>query len=217
MPLWSLTLERKNELLKKRDDKIKELKSLQAKSPALLWREDLDAFLEKVFIPLLLPPLRFLLEFQGISRKKKKFLFYLIFQLDEIEQKEKEEEMGNDKMSKEKKGKGKMGKLKLTAAETMPSPVGRRVVPKINEEDRKKLEKLDQAARNAKDGIKKEKKKVVYFARGGGGEGKLVTKKNNDVCLNLEKGCDVRSRRSRQADKSSDEKRFARRKIRFIT
>lgn len=53
-----------------------------------------------------------------------------------------------------------MGRLKITAAETMPSPVGRRVAPKVNEEDRKKLEKLDQAARNAKDGIKKEKKKV---------------------------------------------------------
>lgn len=48
MPLWSLTLERKNDLLKKRDDKIHELKSLQAKSPSHLWREDLDAFLEKV-------------------------------------------------------------------------------------------------------------------------------------------------------------------------
>lgn len=55
MPMWSLTLERKNELLKKRDDKIQELKALQRKTPSDLWRDDLNAFLEKVkfVVPLL--------------------------------------------------------------------------------------------------------------------------------------------------------------------
>lgn len=80
--------------------------------------------------------------------------------MEEVEKKEKEDEAGV-KPSKEKGGKGKFGKLKIAAVETMPSPVGRRVQPKVNEDDRKKLEKLDQAARNAKDGIKKEKKGKV--------------------------------------------------------
>lgn len=77
-----------------------------------------------------------------------------------MEKKEREEE-SNVKPSKDKGSKGKVGKLKLQAAETMPSPVGRRVQPKINVEDKKKLEKLDQAARNAKDGIKRERKTKV--------------------------------------------------------
>lgn len=48
MKLWSLTLERKNELLKKRDEKTTELQILQKKSPSDLWVEDLDALLAKV-------------------------------------------------------------------------------------------------------------------------------------------------------------------------
>ncbi|KAG8228870.1 hypothetical protein J437_LFUL007607 [Ladona fulva] len=46
MTMWSLTKERKDELLKKRDEKQQELRILQAKPPSQLWREDLDAFLE---------------------------------------------------------------------------------------------------------------------------------------------------------------------------
>lgn len=122
--MWSLTLERKNELLKKRDDKIAELKTLQAKTPALLWEDDLDEFIAK---------------------------------LDEVEKKEREDEAGT---KPKEKTKAKLGRLKLQAAETLPSPVGRRVEPRINDEDRKKCERLDQAARNAKEGIKKERKKV---------------------------------------------------------
>lgn len=48
MKLWSLTLEKKNELLKKRDEKVIELQTLQKKSPSDLWIEDLDALLAKV-------------------------------------------------------------------------------------------------------------------------------------------------------------------------
>lgn len=48
MKMWSLTLEKKNELLKKRDEKQAELDTLKKKSPSDLWQEDLDALLAKV-------------------------------------------------------------------------------------------------------------------------------------------------------------------------
>ncbi|KAF8771264.1 DNA topoisomerase 2-alpha like protein [Argiope bruennichi] len=41
MTLWNLTREKKDELLKKRDEKIKELNDLKSKSPSDLWRNDL--------------------------------------------------------------------------------------------------------------------------------------------------------------------------------
>jgi DNA topoisomerase-2 len=48
MTMWTLTKEKKDELLKKRDDKLAELAALQGKTPATLWKEDLDAFLQEV-------------------------------------------------------------------------------------------------------------------------------------------------------------------------
>lgn len=48
MKMWSLTLERKNEILKNRDDKRQELKVLREKTPEVLWTTDLDNFLELV-------------------------------------------------------------------------------------------------------------------------------------------------------------------------
>jgi DNA topoisomerase-2 len=48
MTMWTLTKERKDELLKKRDDKLVELATLQRKTPAALWKEDLVAFLQEV-------------------------------------------------------------------------------------------------------------------------------------------------------------------------
>jgi len=48
MTMWTLTKERKDELLKKRDDKLAELKTLQSKTPATLWKEDLNEFLQEV-------------------------------------------------------------------------------------------------------------------------------------------------------------------------
>lgn len=48
MTFWSLTMERKNELLKKRDDKMTELNILKKKAPTDLWSDDLDALREKV-------------------------------------------------------------------------------------------------------------------------------------------------------------------------
>lgn len=41
-------MERKNELLKKKDEKVRELRQLQSMSPSHIWRNDLDALLEKV-------------------------------------------------------------------------------------------------------------------------------------------------------------------------
>jgi hypothetical protein len=48
MPIYSLTEEKKEELLKKRDNKLSELEILQSKSTASLWKEDLEKFLEEV-------------------------------------------------------------------------------------------------------------------------------------------------------------------------
>ena len=44
MPLWNLTREKKDELLKQRDGKSEELYQLRKKSPSDLWKDDLEAF-----------------------------------------------------------------------------------------------------------------------------------------------------------------------------
>lgn len=46
LPMRSLTYEKKEELLKKRDIKMQEYDVLLKKSPADLWREDLDALMK---------------------------------------------------------------------------------------------------------------------------------------------------------------------------
>ena len=46
MPIRSLTYERKEELMKKRDAKMTEYNILRAKSPSDLWKEDLNVFME---------------------------------------------------------------------------------------------------------------------------------------------------------------------------
>ncbi|GLG97265.1 DNA topoisomerase 2 [Gryllus bimaculatus] len=48
MQMWSLTLERKNQLLKQRDERLQEYEHLRKKSPESMWREDLDALLAKL-------------------------------------------------------------------------------------------------------------------------------------------------------------------------
>lgn len=48
MTMWSLTKERKDELLRKRDEKQTELRILQSKSAKDIWMEDLNNLLEKV-------------------------------------------------------------------------------------------------------------------------------------------------------------------------
>ncbi len=48
MKMWNLTEEKKNELLKQRDNKQQELKRLQAKTKEQMWEEDLTALMEKL-------------------------------------------------------------------------------------------------------------------------------------------------------------------------
>ncbi|CAI8023294.1 DNA topoisomerase 2-beta [Geodia barretti] len=48
MSLWSLTLEKKEEIMKKRDEKAQELKVLQGKTPKDLWSEDIDMFMQEL-------------------------------------------------------------------------------------------------------------------------------------------------------------------------
>lgn len=48
MTLWCLTKEKKDELLRQKDDKLAELKRLQARTPISLWKEDLDNLLNEL-------------------------------------------------------------------------------------------------------------------------------------------------------------------------
>lgn len=48
MTLWSLTKERKDDLLRQRDDKLAELSRLQLRTPVSLWKEDLDNLLSEL-------------------------------------------------------------------------------------------------------------------------------------------------------------------------
>lgn len=48
MKLWSLTAERKAQILQNRDLKLQELNVLRSKTPPDLWREDLKLFMTTV-------------------------------------------------------------------------------------------------------------------------------------------------------------------------
>ncbi|KAJ9575916.1 hypothetical protein L9F63_007228, partial [Diploptera punctata] len=117
MSMWSLTKEKKDELLKNRDEKLQELKILQAKSPEALWKEDLHAFLEE---------------------------------LDKVEAKENEDAATGTSGKIIKAGKkGAPKKKEIVAAETRPSPLGRRVVPKMDVKLKEKFEKESKAKRKS--------------------------------------------------------------------
>ncbi|XP_030850847.1 DNA topoisomerase 2-alpha isoform X2 [Strongylocentrotus purpuratus] len=110
MALWSLTKEKKDALLKNRDDKARELEILKGKTATMLWVEDLDMFSAE---------------------------------LDRVEAQEKEDASSGVVMAAAKgaKGKAKPRKQKLlTKEETRPSPMGRRVVPRIDPAMRKAAE-----------------------------------------------------------------------------
>ncbi|KAK7026445.1 DNA topoisomerase 2-beta, partial [Halocaridina rubra] len=115
MPMWNLTKEKKDELLKNRDNKVQELNILKLKSPEDLWNADLDEFMEK---------------------------------LDAIEKEEIESERQPVKLTKGKASK----KVKV---ETLPSPFGERVIPRIDAEIRRKFEKAAAVKEKGKK-IKKE-------------------------------------------------------------
>ena len=48
MPMWSLTKERKDDLIKKKDEKRQELKALRDMTKEDLWKRDLTEFIEKL-------------------------------------------------------------------------------------------------------------------------------------------------------------------------
>jgi DNA topoisomerase-2 len=114
MHMWSLTLEKKEELLRKKQEKHQELEKLRATSKEQLWKEDLTKFLEK---------------------------------LDEVEQKQLENQEAPTKKAGKKDASRKKTNMNI-------SPVkGIRIVPQISGELRKKataaVEKKDK--KNAKD------------------------------------------------------------------
>ena len=104
MPMWNLTKEKKDDILKKKNEKHQELKHLRETSKEDLWRKDLKELLAK---------------------------------LDEVEQKEAEDDMAQ--MNKAKGlPKGKGGKKAMKMEVLLPSPAGIRVQPRIPDELRKK-------------------------------------------------------------------------------
>ncbi|NP_001037009.1 DNA topoisomerase 2 [Bombyx mori] len=109
MSMWMLTKEKKDELLKQRDQKLTELTTLKNKTAPMLWREDLDAFLIK---------------------------------LDEVEDKERREELNvNKKTSKAMAGK----KNRKSMFDIIPSENGRRVEPKISDDLIKRIQAAEKA------------------------------------------------------------------------
>ena len=48
MSLWCLSKEKKEQLLKQRDDKAEELYQLRKKTKEDLWKDDLEAFLKEL-------------------------------------------------------------------------------------------------------------------------------------------------------------------------
>ncbi|XP_043264993.1 DNA topoisomerase 2 isoform X1 [Colletes gigas] len=111
MTLWSLTQEKKDELLRQRDEKLAELKRLQARSPVSLWKEDLNN---------------------------------LLSELNKLEDKEKKEDL---KMSK---------LIKKPPSKIYASNSIRRVIPTIDIELKKKIEKAEIVSKDKKEGIKKQ-------------------------------------------------------------
>lgn len=132
MSLWSLTHEKKEELLKLRDQKLQELKDLQATSPENLWLIDLDKFLAEL----------------EIWEEKEK-----------SDQSSKKVTLASVSV-KGKGGAGGKGKKATTVkADTLPDPRGRRIVPAVDEEMRKKVEKLDAAKLRAPGAARGKKRK----------------------------------------------------------
>ncbi|XP_071822876.1 DNA topoisomerase 2-alpha-like isoform X2 [Apostichopus japonicus] len=104
MALWSLTKEKKEELLRQRDIKAKELADIRRKTPTMLWSNDLEIFLTS------------LEELEA----------------NEIAEMEAPVEVVLPANAKGKKGRGIKKKKVVTQEETKPSPFARRVVPRID-------------------------------------------------------------------------------------
>lgn len=110
MSMWMLTKEKKDELLKKRDQKLAELNALKAKTAAMLWHDDLDELLVK---------------------------------LDDLEEKERQEEINVNKKTAKANAANKKSRKSLM--DTAPSGVGRRVEPKISEDLIKRIQAAEKA------------------------------------------------------------------------
>lgn len=122
MSMWMLTDERKNELLKQRDNKLSELGELKSKTPESLWLADLEALEKK---------------------------------LDEVEEKERQEELGvNLKTSKQLAAKqaatGKRKRSTKVVQEIYPAADGIKIKFKVTDEILKKYEKMAAAGARAK-------------------------------------------------------------------
>ncbi|KAM3966414.1 DNA topoisomerase 2 [Aphomia sociella] len=119
MSMWMLTKEKKEELLKQRDQKLFELKQLKEKTPSMLWRDDLDA---------------------------------LLLKLDEVEEFERQEELGVNKKTSKALAANKKNRKSLM--DIIPSDNGRRVEPKISEDLIKRIQAAEKA--KSRKEIKKE-------------------------------------------------------------
>lgn len=114
MTLWSLTKEKKDELLRQKDDKLAELKRLQARTPISLWKEDLDNLLNE---------------------------------LNRLEEKERKEEQKSKQC------------IKKPPSKYYTSDDIRRIIPIIDTELKRKIEKADIVSKDKKEGIKKQRVK----------------------------------------------------------
>ncbi|CAD1477982.1 unnamed protein product [Heterotrigona itama] len=112
MSLWCLTKEKKDELLRQKDEKVAELKRLQARTPISLWKEDLDNLLNE---------------------------------LNRLEEKERKEEQKSKQC------------IKKPPSKYYTSDDIRRIVPTIDTELKKKIEKADIVSKDKKEGNKKQK------------------------------------------------------------
>lgn len=123
MKMWALTLERKNEILKNRDDKRQELKVLKDRTPEDLWHTDLDTFMEQLDIV------------EAEERDEAK----------PVKKRKKARGDDDDDDDDEDFQIGKAAKKKTKkvndANETKPSAFGERIVPQVDQELKKKFEK----------------------------------------------------------------------------
>lgn len=147
LSMWMLTEEKKNQLLKERDQKLAELKILKSKSPSQLWLEDLDELSNKLDEVEQEERMQDsgMTSSSGSSNKGKKNI-------------KKEGLLGKMKSPKKKGGKD----------ETMPSARGIKIEYKITEEMLKKFERADAAKVGGAGRVKKEKAVKSEAGAGGG-------------------------------------------------
>lgn len=138
MSMWMLTEERKNELLKQRDQKLAELKILRSKTPNHLWLEDLDELSKKLDEVEQAERL----EEAGMNKKKKTV-------------KKETTAFGKMRNASTKKRGG-------ARDETKPSDDGMEIEYKVTEDMLKKFEKADAAK-----GAGRVKKEKVVKTEGG--------------------------------------------------